>query len=260
MKQNQQILLLVAGVVVLGAVIAVAVVRDVQKAPDIEPTDCGHDHAEGEICPDELARFMEMAGAQMQDDYGAAMPAFEPLLPPARGDRTIVRLETSMGDIDIALFDDLTPVTAGNFIDLAESNFYDGCIFHRVIKDFAIQSGDPTGTGTGGPGYTFADEFIQGVWHNQPGVLSMANAGTPNSNGSQFFITVKPEPRLDRRHTVFGQVIGGMDVVMNINQVPVGPRDRPLEDVTIERVTIIGTAAPGSLPERRPQTYGPETF
>jgi cyclophilin family peptidyl-prolyl cis-trans isomerase len=122
---------------------------------------------------------------------------------------------TEKGDIKIQLFADKTPKTVNNFVFLARQGFYDGTIFHRVIKDFMTQGGDPTGTGRGGPGYDFADEFHPSLKHDKPGILSMANAG-PNTNGSQFFITHVPTPWLDRKHSVFGEVKSGMDVVLSI--------------------------------------------
>jgi cyclophilin family peptidyl-prolyl cis-trans isomerase len=124
-------------------------------------------------------------------------------------------MHTEKGDIVLELFADKTPKTVNNFVFLAREGFYDGIIFHRVIANFMAQGGDPTGKGSGGPGYKFSDEFHPSLRHNTPGILSMANAG-PNTNGSQFFITHVPTPHLDNRHSVFGQVIGGMDVLMSI--------------------------------------------
>jgi len=124
-------------------------------------------------------------------------------------------LKTEKGDIIIKLFADKTPRTVNNFVFLAQQGFYDGTIFHRVIKNFMAQGGDPTGTGMGGPGYKFADEFERTLRHDKPGILSMANAG-PNTNGSQFFITHVPTPWLDNKHTVFGQVTKGIDVLLAI--------------------------------------------
>jgi len=124
-------------------------------------------------------------------------------------------LNTEKGEIRIQLFADKTPKTVNNFVFLARQGFYNGTIFHRVIKDFMAQGGDPTGTGTGGPGYRFGDEFNPGLRHDKPGVLSMANAGT-NTNGSQFFITHVPTPWLDNKHSVFGLVTKGMNVVLSI--------------------------------------------
>lgn len=124
-------------------------------------------------------------------------------------------LKTDKGEITVSLFADKTPITVNNFVFLARQGFYDGTIFHRVISDFMAQAGDPTGTGTGGPGYRFSDEFNQSLRHDKPGILSMANAG-PGTNGSQFFITHVATPWLDNKHTVFGQVTNGMKVLMSI--------------------------------------------
>jgi cyclophilin family peptidyl-prolyl cis-trans isomerase len=135
-------------------------------------------------------------------------------------------LTTEKGDITIELFTDKTPITVNNFVFLARQGFYDGTIFHRVITDFMAQGGDPTGTGMGGPGYRFSDEFHSSLRHNKPGVLSMANAG-PNTNGSQFFITHVPTPWLDNKHSVFGQVIDGMDVLLSIPARDPSKRDTP---------------------------------
>lgn len=123
--------------------------------------------------------------------------------------------KTDKGDIVVQLHADKVPNTVNNFVFLAKQDYYDGTIFHRVINDFMAQGGDPTGTGSGGPGYEFADEFHLSLRHDKPGVLSMANAG-PATNGSQFFITHVPTPWLDSKHSVFGQVIEGMDVLMSI--------------------------------------------
>ena len=160
--------------------------------------------------------------------------------------------ETNKGTIKIKLFDDKTPETVANFVGLAEGSkeftdpktgkktkrpFYDGLGFHRIIPDFMIQGGCPLGTGTGGPGYKFGDEISPKLKHDKPGILSMANAG-PNTNGSQFFITTVATPWLDGRHTVFGEVEEGMDVVKAIEKVKRGAQDRPLEPVVIKKVTI----------------------
>ncbi len=129
----------------------------------------------------------------------------------------VATFETDKGTIKLELFDDKTPVTVKNFEDLCEKKYYDGLAFHRVIPNFMIQGGCPEGTGTGGPGYQFEDEFHSELKHDGPGVLSMANAG-PNTNGSQFFITHEAQPHLDNRHSVFGKVIEGQDVVDAIAQ------------------------------------------
>ena len=145
--------------------------------------------------------------------------------------------KTSKGDFRLELFEDKAPITTGNFIKLAEDEFYNGLIFHRVIAGFMLQGGCPQGSGMGGPGYAIEDEFHPELKHNVPGILSMANAG-PNTGGSQFFITLGPTPHLDNRHAVFGQVVEGMDVVNAIGVVPTGAQDRPVEEVTIESLTI----------------------
>ena len=124
-------------------------------------------------------------------------------------------LKTDLGDIEVTLFADKAPNTVNNFVFLAREGYYDDTIFHRVIQDFMAQAGDPTGTGRGGPGYSFRDEFGAGLKHNKPGILSMANAG-PNTNGSQFFITHVPTPWLDGKHTIFGEVTNGLDVLFAI--------------------------------------------
>ena len=150
--------------------------------------------------------------------------------------------DTTEGKFKIRLFAAQAPKTVENFISLAEGTktgkpFYDGTIFHRVIPDFMIQGGDPEGTGRGGPGYKFADEFHPELKHTKPGVLSMANAG-PNTNGSQFFITVAATPWLDNKHTVFGEVTEGYPVVEKISKTPRGSQDRPSKDVKILSVKI----------------------
>jgi peptidyl-prolyl cis-trans isomerase A (cyclophilin A) len=161
-------------------------------------------------------------------------------------------LQTSQGPVVIRLFPDQAPKTVRNFVELAggakqwtdprtgratTSKLYDGTIFHRVIPDFMIQGGDPLGSGRGGPGYTFADEIHPDLRFDRPYLLAMANAG-PGTNGSQFFITVGPTPWLNGKHTIFGEVIEGADVVDRISRVKTGSQDRPVDDVTIESVTV----------------------
>ncbi len=145
-------------------------------------------------------------------------------------------MKTDKGDITINLFADKVPNTVNNFVFLARQGFYDGTIFHRVISDFMVQGGDPTGTGTGGPGYRFSDEFVSSLRHDKPGVLSMANAG-PNTNGSQFFITHVATPWLDGKHTVFGQVSDGMKVLLSIP--PRDPTKRDSPAVKLNSVIIL---------------------
>jgi cyclophilin family peptidyl-prolyl cis-trans isomerase len=147
------------------------------------------------------------------------------------------RFKTERGDIVVELYADRAPLTVENFVNLARAGFYDGTTFHRVIKGFMAQGGDPTGTGTGGPGYQFGDEFHPSLRHDRAGILSMANSG-PNTNGSQFFITLGPTPHLDRRHSVFGAVVEGLDVVRKIGNVPTGRQDRPVSPVVMNKVTI----------------------
>jgi cyclophilin family peptidyl-prolyl cis-trans isomerase len=149
---------------------------------------------------------------------------------------TSATLHTSEGPIELELHSGDAPKTVDNFVKLARDGFYEGVVFHRVIPDFMIQGGDPTGTGTGGPGYQFEDEFNEHPVER--GALAMANAG-PNTNGSQFFIvTVESAPWLDGKHTVFGRVTSGMDVVDRISQVDRDANDRPREPVTIDRVDL----------------------
>ena len=160
----------------------------------------------------------------------------------ALGRKAYVRIETSAGDLNVELHADLAPRTVDNFISLSRSSYYDGTIFHRLIRNFMVQGGDPSGTGTGGTsawGAPFADEFHSALSHSTRGVLSMANTGK-DSNRSQFFITLRSAPHLDRKHTVFGRVVGGLDTTLRaIENVPTGVGDRPLRDITLRAVHII---------------------
>jgi len=142
-----------------------------------------------------------------------------------------------MGMIKLELFANEAPITVQNFMKLCGSGFYDGLIFHRVIAGFMIQGGCPIGDGTGGPGYVIKDEFVASLKHSTPGILSMANAG-PNTGGSQFFITLAPTPWLDGKHTIFGKVTEGMDVMQRIGKVRTDNHDRPLEAVKIRSAKI----------------------
>ena len=161
-------------------------------------------------------------------------------------DRLTAKFSTTLGDFNIELYAKECPETVWNFVNLAEGRqetsrdgkFYDGLNFHRVIDRFMIQGGCPQGSGTGGPGYKFADEFHPELRHNSEGILSMANAG-PGTNGSQFFITLGATPHLDGRHTVFGKVTSGMDVVRSIGTTDTDHMDRPTEPVVMEKVTIV---------------------
>jgi peptidyl-prolyl cis-trans isomerase A (cyclophilin A) len=165
----------------------------------------------------------------------------------------LAHFTTSQGNFSARLYDAEVPTTVANFAGLAEGTvewtdprtgrkvrepYYNGTIFHRVIADFMIQGGDPLGQGTGGPGFTFADEFSPKLRHAKPGVLSMANRG-PNTNGGQFFITLVPTPWLDNKHSVFGEIVEGMAIVEKIGRTPTSkPADRPLTPITIQSVTI----------------------
>ena len=146
-------------------------------------------------------------------------------------------IETDQGTFVVELYKDKAPKTVENFVTLVNKGFYNGIIFHRVIPGFMIQTGDPTGTGRGGPGYTFADEFSPDLRHSGPGIVSMANAG-PDTNGSQFFITLAATPHLDGRHSVFGKVVEGQPVVEAIAAAKRNPSDRPVQDIRMKRVTI----------------------
>ena len=174
-----------------------------------------------------LARALSLVvGVCWMANAGAAEPK-----------RPKATIETTKGRIVVELYADKAPKTVANFVKLAKQGFYNGIIFHRVIPGFMVQTGDPTGTGRGGPGYTFEDEFAPDLKHDVPGVLSMANAG-PNTNGSQFFITVAATPWLDGKHAIFGRVIEGQSVVDAIVSEPRNAQDRPLTDVAMKTVTI----------------------
>ncbi|MBR9693043.1 peptidylprolyl isomerase [Candidatus Woesearchaeota archaeon] len=151
-------------------------------------------------------------------------------------DNPTVTLETNKGAITLEIYEETMPITAGNFLKLVGEGFYDGVIFHRIIPNFMLQGGDPTGTGTGGPGYKIKDEFTDNN-RNERGTISMANAG-PNTGGSQFFINLVDNSFLDSKHPVFGKVTEGMDVVDTISHVRTGPGDKPVEDVVIQKATV----------------------
>ncbi len=212
--------------------------------------------AEGEEADDGEAEADEPATPPSAADQADIAPlgteTAEQILGAIEGDGDLYAvISTTMGTLNCELYEELVPNTVANFVGLAtgtktyidpetqeaaRSNFYDGLIFHRVIPSFMIQGGDPDGTGRGGPGYRFADEFHPQLRHDRGALLSMANAG-PNTNGSQFFVTEVPTPHLDNRHSIFG-ACEEQELVNSIARVPTGPGNRPLEDVTIERVII----------------------
>ncbi len=144
---------------------------------------------------------------------------------------------TTLGDIEVEFFEDKAPITTANFIKLAQSGFYNNIIFHRVIPNFMVQTGDPDGDGTGGPGYHIKDEFGPGLKHNVPGILSMANSG-PNTGGSQFFITTVPTPWLDGKHAIFGHVVKGQDIVNKISLAQRDRNDKPLTPIVIKKIEV----------------------
>jgi peptidylprolyl isomerase len=178
--------------------------------------------------------------------YSFALAATQTVIPESSGQAyigvpngspmTTVVLQTTMGDVKLDLFDDVMPITTGNFVKLVKQGFYDGTIFHRVIPGFMIQGGDPKGTGMGGPGYTIKDELPPSN-RNSRGTISMANAG-PNTGGSQFFINVVDNLRLDRKHPAFGKVVGGMEVVDAISRTPTDAEDRPRKPVAIRKAVL----------------------
>ncbi len=185
----------------------------------------------------------------------AAKPKLKPTVaakPPVKGKKMFATVETSMGSFKILLASDKAPKTVENFVGLVKGTkewtdpktqkkvkrpFYNGTTFHRVIKGFMIQGGDPAGDGTGGPGYQFNDEIHPQLRHNKPGIVSMANAG-PNTNGSQFFVTVAPQPRLDEHYSVFGEVVEHYDVVQKISETKTGAADKPVVPVVIKSIKI----------------------
>ena len=223
----------VAGLLVLGAGGAAAVALfggGGDRAPRPQPS------------PPEDATTPEATvacGGSVPEAADRRRPSFdEP--PPMRLDRRAdyrAVMRTSCGTVELDLFEDQTPVTVNNFVFLAREGFYDGLTFHRVIDAFMIQGGDPEGTGTGGPGYEFEDEIVPELRFDRPGLLAMANSG-PDTNGSQFFITVGEPTHLNELHTIFGEVTGGMEVVEEISTLPTEAQDRPTETVYIESVTI----------------------
>ncbi|HEX2030562.1 MAG TPA: peptidylprolyl isomerase [Actinomycetota bacterium] len=222
----------VAGLLVLGGggAAALALLGGGDERPAPEPS------------PPEQAETPEATvacGASVPPGADRERPSFD-RAPRMRLDRDAdyrAVMRTSCGTVELDLFEDETPVTVNNFVFLAGEGFYDGLTFHRVIDGFMIQGGDPAGDGTGGPGYQFEDEIVKRLRFDRSGLLAMANSG-PDTNGSQFFITVGEPTHLNGRHTIFGEVTGGMDVVRQINALSTDAQDRPTETVYVEKITI----------------------
>ncbi len=184
--------------------------------------------------------IMACGGKEEPKTNRVKVTSMDEILNKTENEKIIANFETTMGNFEIELFADDVPKTVENFAGLAMKGYYNGIIFHRVIDQFMIQGGDPTGTGRGGEsfwGEKFEDEFKMHLKHDEAGILSMANAG-PNTNGSQFFITLVPTPHLNGRHSIFGKVIKGLEVVKAIGKVETGQADRPIVDVVMKSVTI----------------------
>lgn len=175
--------------------------------------------------------------------------------------QTLVDFYTSFGDFRVQLREDLMPITANNFIKLTSKGYYDATIFHRVVEDFVIQGGDPSATGSGGPGYTIMDEYHVDMTHDSAGVIAMAKTAAPNSAGSQFYFTLSPQPGLDGRYSVFGSCIQGLQVILDIGKVPVNGDDRPLSAVVVDSIRIVNTTAIGpDLYRQMPLEVFPNPF
>jgi cyclophilin family peptidyl-prolyl cis-trans isomerase len=227
-RQRRVALVLVVGILGLFGVGSAAAIF-LGREPDATPSPTASPEVEAVAC-----------GGERPATAGQPKPTFDK--PPEmqidrkRSYRAV--LDTSCGTIEVDLFAKETPVTVNNFVFLARQGFYDGVTFHRVILGFMNQGGDPRGDGTGGPGYEFEDEIVTGLRFDEPGLLAMAHPDRPDSNGSQFFITVAPAKNLDGIHTIFGRVVEGMDVVQEINTLATDAAARPNETVYIERVRI----------------------
>ena len=215
-------LLIVLGIIVVAVVIILAMAsgKDPSKATNDGPASINTGATKE---------------AQMSSKQYSQAPD---VLPEAERVGKKARFETNLGNFTAALFGDKVPKAVSNFIFLAKEGFYEGLIFHRVIADFMIQGGDPKGDGTGGPGYKFEDEFDSSLTFSKPAILAMANSG-PNTNGSQFFITVTPTTHLNNKHTIFGEVTEGYNVVEKISQVETGVSDKPKDPVIIKKIEIL---------------------
>jgi len=241
-RQRQRRQRIIAGVV--GGVLGVAVIAFVLWAfvlgGDDEPKERAMSQPTPQTGPTATPETGAVAcGGEVPANAGEEKPSYDAPPEPALtegADYTAV-MKTSCGTITIDLYEEETPITVNNFVFLSREGFYDGLIFHRVIADFMDQGGDPAGNGTGGPGYQFEDEFVESLTFDRPGLLAMANSG-PATNGSQFFITAVPTPHLDGLHTIFGEVVEGLDIVEQINKLPTDASDLPTPPVYIESVKI----------------------
>ena len=220
-------------VVMICCVMVLAVACSSKNADDTSKTDA-YDLSDGKTSSDNtqestVDESVESADVDDQNNTASVTDTMKK--------NRVAVFNTTNGEFTVELFEDKAPITTKNFIDLVEKEFYNDIIFHRVIEGFMIQTGDPKGDGTGGPGYTIKDEFHSSLRHNVPGMLSMANRG-PDTGGSQFFITVAATPWLDNTHAIFGKVVDGMDVVMEISQVDTSSGDRPITSIIIKSITI----------------------
>jgi cyclophilin family peptidyl-prolyl cis-trans isomerase len=235
-RRNRAIALGLAVVLTLGAggAVALTLIRD-------EP---GQEEKAGTQNKDDQAKPEEVAcNAKAPKSAGEKKPQFQkpPKLDLREDADYAVTLVTSCGRIDLDLYEDATPITVNNFVFLAEKGFYHGTTFHRLVDSqdlTVIQGGDPEGTGSGGPGYQFEDEIVKSLKFDRPGLLAMANPGTPDTNGSQFFIALNEPAYLNGAHTIFGEVTDGMPVVREINSIPTLPGDVPEQAVYIEKVIV----------------------
>ena len=222
-------------ILLILALLAMGCLPQATPTPEATPTAIGTARPAGSPTPvtgrTATPAGVESAGRSMKQ-Y-AALPQMA--IDPSASYTAVIR--TNLGQMTLELFARDAPKTVNNFVFLAQDGFYDGIIFHRVIPDFMIQGGDPTGTGTSGPGYQFEDEIVPALVFDSPGILAMANSG-PNTNGSQFFITVVPTPHLNGAHTIFGKIIEGQDVADAIATTPAAAGSRPIQNVVIQSIEI----------------------
>jgi cyclophilin family peptidyl-prolyl cis-trans isomerase len=227
-RQRRVAIVLVLGILGLFGVGSAAAVF-LRREPDATPSPTASPGVEAVAC-----------GGERPAGAGQPKPTFDqpPDMQIDRNARYRAVIETSCGNVELDLFAKEAPVTVNSFVFLARQEFFDGLTFHRVVPGFVIQGGDPKGDGTGGPGYQFKNETVKSLRFDSPGILAMANAG-PDTNGSQFFVTVAPARQLNGSYTIFGRVTEGMDVVQEINRLATNPQERPNESVYIERVRIV---------------------